>query len=135
MVDAAWSGGTWVCWGSDNREAPVRLCGTRTATHGRHFEVKALDGTANPYLAIAALLHAGTLGVRKGLELRLGDLQGMAQLIGEAERAKLGITQRLPRDLGQAVEKLRGDEELVSGLGEDLVAKYISTIEASRASL
>ena len=122
-----------MCWGRENREAPVRLCGT--SSQGWHFEVKALDGTANPYLATAALLYAGILGVRKGLGLRLGDLQGIAQHIGEAERAKLGITQRLARDLGQAIDALRKDEELVSGFSKELVAKYISTIEASRTFL
>jgi glutamine synthetase len=26
MVDGIWSGGTWIAWGTHNRETPVRLC-------------------------------------------------------------------------------------------------------------
>ncbi|KZT32200.1 glutamine synthetase/guanido kinase [Sistotremastrum suecicum HHB10207 ss-3] len=28
VKDGIWSGGTWVCWGRDNKECPVRLCGS-----------------------------------------------------------------------------------------------------------
>ena len=44
MVDGAWSGGTYVCWGTDNREAPIRLCNA-TSPASRNFEVKCIDGT------------------------------------------------------------------------------------------
>ncbi len=47
-------------WGVNNKEAPVRLC-TLADSSSRDFEFKALDATANPYLALAALLTAGLL--------------------------------------------------------------------------
>lgn len=46
MIDGVWSGGTYVCWGTDNREAPVRLCNASSPS-GRNFEVKCHDGLAN----------------------------------------------------------------------------------------
>lgn len=45
--DGAWSGGTYVCWGTDNREAPVRLANA-TSPSSRNFELRFLDGTSNP---------------------------------------------------------------------------------------
>ena len=45
-------------WGMNNREAPLRVC---TDSHGEpnNMEYKALDATANPYLALAVLIIAG----------------------------------------------------------------------------
>ena len=45
-------------WGVDNREAPVRLCASG-GPNSQNWEFKALDATANPYLALAAILLAG----------------------------------------------------------------------------
>ena len=45
-------------WDVDNREAPVRLCASG-GPNSQNWEFKALDATANPYLALAAILLAG----------------------------------------------------------------------------
>jgi glutamine synthetase len=47
MSDGIWSGGTYVCWGDSNKEVPVRLC-NRHSDSSRNFEVKCVDGLANP---------------------------------------------------------------------------------------
>jgi glutamine synthetase len=44
--DGVWSGGTYVCWGTDNREAPVRLCNANSPS-ARNFELRFIDGLAN----------------------------------------------------------------------------------------
>jgi glutamine synthetase len=48
------------CWGVQHKEAPLRVC---TNAHGvvNNVEFKALDATANPYIALAALISAGLL--------------------------------------------------------------------------
>ena len=72
MVDGAWSGGTYVCWGTDNREAPIRLCNA-TSPASRNFEVKCVDGTSNPYLAFEGLMADGMEGgvkTNRALEVR-----------------------------------------------------------------
>jgi glutamine synthetase len=66
-----WAGSEWVAWGTQNRETPVRKIGPA------HWEVKSLDGLANMYLAMAALLAAGFLGVHGRRELTVGDCRGM----------------------------------------------------------
>ena len=55
----AWAG-AHQRWAVEDKEAPLRFV---PATPGR-FEVKCLDATANPYVALAALLTAGVAGVR-----------------------------------------------------------------------
>lgn len=65
VVDGAWTGGTWCAWGDQNRDAPLRRIDARIA----HWELKAFDGLANPYLAVAAILTAGRMGVEQQLPL------------------------------------------------------------------
>jgi len=64
VVENCWSGGTWVAWGEQNRETPLRR-----VKQGR-WEVRCLDGFANMYLAIRAIVAAGVLG----LEEDYGDI-------------------------------------------------------------
>ena len=52
----------------ENREAALRFVAgvTPTTAGGANVEVKPVDGTANPYLAIGALLAAGLHGLDAG---------------------------------------------------------------------
>ncbi|GIL65036.1 hypothetical protein Vafri_18884 [Volvox africanus] len=59
----SWAG-AYAAWGYNNREVPLRV----TAPGPKHLdmmhvEYKALDGTANPYLALSAIMVAGMLGI------------------------------------------------------------------------
>lgn len=65
VIDGAWTGGTWCAWGEENRDAPLRRIDAKLA----HWELKAFDGLANPYLAVAAVLIAGGIGVEQNLPL------------------------------------------------------------------
>ena len=65
-----WSGGEWVAWGTENKETPIRKI-----SPGR-WEVKAVDGLSNMYLAISALLAAGYLGIKNKLDLIQFDCDG-----------------------------------------------------------
>lgn len=49
---------------------------TATTTRQYNFEIKCLDGTANPYFAIAAVLSAGLDGVRNGLKVEMQNCEG-----------------------------------------------------------
>jgi glutamine synthetase len=85
LMDGAWAGGTYICWAvenrfnfltfADNREAPVRACFSGNPRK-HNFEIKCLDGTANPYLALSAILAAGLLGVKSSSPLKMKACQG-----------------------------------------------------------
>src|SRR6478735_7302702 len=62
--------GAFACWGLENREAAVRLIAdTPGSPHGASVEVKCVDGSANPYLAAAALLGLALDGIARDLPL------------------------------------------------------------------
>jgi glutamine synthetase len=126
VQDGIWAGGTYACWGEDNKEAAVRLAGP-PGSH--HFEVRTVDGTANPYIALAAILGLGLVGVQKGLELKIEAVDGSAALLSAEERTKRGIVRRLNTTLGKSRDAARNDPILHEVLGQDFVEKYLSVNE------
>ncbi|KAI0040196.1 glutamine synthetase/guanido kinase [Auriscalpium vulgare] len=126
VQDGVWSGGTFACWGTENREALVRLTG---APGHHHFELRALDGTASPYLALAGILGAGLQGVLDGAELAVLEAEGPAIELSEGERKRRGIVGRMPRTLPDARELLRQDAVLHEVLGQEFVEKYLAVNE------
>ncbi|KAI0896428.1 glutamine synthetase/guanido kinase [Annulohypoxylon nitens] len=116
MVDSYWAGGRWITWGTQNKEAPLRKI------EGSHWELKVMDGMANPYLAIAALLNAGVDGIMSKTPLTWGDCLGDPAKIGELEKKKLGITTLFPGNLREAIDALKQDG---LGLDPEAVQRYI----------
>ncbi len=123
-VDGCWAGGTWVAWGTQNRETPLRK------VKGSHWEIKCLDGLANPYLAIAAIISAGVEGVAAGSVLDLEDCKLDPASLTAKEREKLGIEEKLPTSLKEALEELDEDEGLADMLGKEVVIRYKKLKEA-----
>jgi glutamine synthetase len=89
--DGVWSGGTYICWRTENREAPTRLTNSASPT-SRRFEVRCVS-TANPHIVLAGILSAGYLGIRSNLELTMSDCPGpkTAAQMSEEDRRALGI--------------------------------------------
>ena len=127
-----WSG-AFRCWGLDNREAAVRVPSNPAGTGSTHFELKTVDASSNPYLALGAVVAAGLDGVRRKLdpgppvETDPGNLP-------EAERTRPGIVP-LPGNLHDAVEELTRDELLLSALGPELARAYIAVRRAEWQAL
>lgn len=126
MADGIWSGGTWACWGVDNREAPVRLTNA-TSPSSRNFEIKTVDGTSNPYLALAGVLACGTIGIRDSLELAVknNDTPQTAAQMSIAERDAFGITKRMPLNIVEARRYLAADDAIKDVLGVELVENFL----------
>lgn len=59
LKDGCWAGGTWVAWGEQNREVPLRRCSKKDA----HWELKCVDGLSNLYLGMSGVIAAGCLGL------------------------------------------------------------------------
>ncbi|KAI0408038.1 hypothetical protein F4802DRAFT_619256 [Xylaria palmicola] len=121
LVDGLWAGGRWVAWGTQNKETPLRKCA------GSHWELKVMDGLANPYLAVAALLHAGTAGAEA---FTWGDCAVDPATLDDGQRQALGIVQRFPANLGEALEALERDDVMVGLVGQDVVARYVAVKQA-----
>lgn len=108
-----------MAWGTQNRETPLRK------VEGSHWEVKCLDGLANVYLAVAALVAAGTKGVEDREVLRWADCAVDPAGLTVEEREELGIKEMLPADLEEAIIALMADEGLRGLMGEEVVMRYV----------
>ncbi len=104
-----------VDWGLDNRSAMLRIPPERGAA--ARLELRLGDASANPYLAIAALLAGAYLGIRDKIEPP-APLQGYGYDTSKAER--------LPADLATALAALASDSEVVALLGAPFVDSFLA---------
>ncbi|KAJ7634911.1 hypothetical protein FB45DRAFT_477249 [Roridomyces roridus] len=129
VADGVWSGGTYVCYGTENRETSVRVTNVASPA-SRNFEARFMDGTANPYLAFAAMCAGGLIGLRGMLPLEMQDCgEGSAAEMTETERQAHGITKRMPLSIEEARSNLRQDGALCEILGLGFVDKYLAVNE------
>ena len=129
IAPGIWSGGEYVCWGTQNKEVPVR------GITSSHWEIKAVDGIANMYLATSSILAAGLYGLRQKLDLEQKDCLGDPTAIGDGEREKLGIKTKLPHTLEESLWCLKKDHVLQEILGKELVDDYVAVKESEMAKL
>jgi glutamine synthetase len=127
VVDGALSGGTYIAWGTENRECPIRLSNA-TSPSSRNFEMRFIDGTANPYLVVAGFVGLGYAGIKSKRMLRLQNFCGESgpAVLSEEERQARGITQRMPRTWEESREHLTNNKALREVLGGEFVDKYLS---------
>jgi glutamine synthetase len=123
----------FAAYGLDNREAAVRLAspvaGRESAT--ANVEIKPVDVTSNPYLALAAVLAAGMDGMDRNLDPGEPTMVDPATL-GDEERAARGI-RPLPASPDEALDALEGDAVLVDAVGEPLVRTHVAVARAQAA--
>ena len=104
---------TNVSWGLEDRSALVRIKGGHARS--RHIENRAPTGLSNPYLASAALLGAGVLGIADELEL-----EPPARAPAEEDESK----PKLPATVEESLAALEEDARIVEVLGEEFVTAY-----------
>ncbi|CAE6458094.1 unnamed protein product [Rhizoctonia solani] len=133
VMDGVWSGGSWVCWGRENKEAPLRLCGSGK---GFNVEIKCFDGTANPYLGLAAVLGASFSGLVTEQVLEMRNCVGVAASLTEQERFDMRITTRMPTQSPVLEPELGLDVEFIhSWLPETAWKVFKSVREDERNNL
>ena len=111
--------GVYGCWGVENREAPLRLIqGHRASRPGAaNVELKAVDASGNPYLAVGAVIAAGLHGIDAGLELP-DEVTIDPATMDDAARAAAGVAP-LPAELGAAAARRPGLRRAPRGDGRD----------------
>jgi glutamine synthetase len=123
-----WSA-SYACLGQRNREAALRICPTvslasKPLANQYNLEFRAMDATASPHLAMAALLIAGRLGIEQRLTLN-AVTDEIPDDLTEEERRTRGII-ALPTTLAQALDCLRHSGALVDALPGPLVETYFA---------
>lgn len=123
LQPSSWAS-AYTCWGYENREAAVRVPSVywnqEMAT--TNIEIKCVDSTANPYLALAGIIAAGLDGVERNLkppEPIISDPSGLTD--EERESNKIN---RLPTSLMEALMELEEDKLLMGMLGSRLADTY-----------
>jgi glutamine synthetase len=103
-------------WGTDNRTVGIRSPVASPAA--RRVENRVIGADANPYVALAATLACGYLGIKN-------KIAATPECKGDAY---LGDYQ-LPRSLGEALDLLRNEQALAEVLGESFVTVYTEVKE------
>jgi glutamine synthetase len=118
--------GAFVCWGHDNREAPVRVPSVFRGMEeaSTNAELKAADASSNPYLAVGGLIAAGLDGIERGLEPP-EPVEVDPATIDEGEREQRGILP-LPATQQEALDALSADRVLLDALGPVLAQSYLT---------
>ena len=109
----------YATWGRKNRSALVRVPTHKPGKHvATRVELRSADNTANPYLALAVTLAAGLKGIEDELVLpEEATVDTFSQ--SERELAAKGI-ERLPRTLGEAVDRFEESELMRETLGDHI---------------
>jgi glutamine synthetase len=125
IIPHYWAG-AFVCWGHDNREAPVRVPSVFTGMEeaSTNAELKAADASSNPYLGVGGLIAAGLDGLERGLEPP-EPVEVDPATIDEREREARGIV-RLPATQAEALDALEADDVLMDALGPVLAESYLA---------
>ena len=103
-----------VVWGRDNRTTGFRIVGDGA---GLHIENRFPGGDMNPYLAYAAVVGAGLLGIER-------EIEPPAEYHGNGYVAT--GCDRMPRALHEAIRELEASEAAADIFGADVVAHYLN---------
>ncbi len=115
--------------GRQDREAALRICPV-TARNPKdrarqfHVEFRAADAAASPHLALAALIHAGLLGIEAGLTAAPATTEDLS-LLSPADLAARGFAP-LPDGLEAALAALAEDALFRATWPGDMVDIYIA---------
>jgi len=120
---AAWSP-VYATYGGNDRTHMLRV-----PDPGR-VEDRCIDGSANPYLTISAIVAAGLDGMERALNP--GDPCELNLLaLTEAEAAERGLVS-MPMTLWHALEHLEADDVLREGLGKTPHGDYVDYFVATK---
>ncbi|MFV2093450.1 MAG: glutamine synthetase [Hyphomicrobiales bacterium] len=114
---------------AQNREAALRICPvfeTARADIAKqyHFEYRAADAAASPYMVLGAIVWAGLHGIRNA---SLPDPTAIAtdpQAMTPEQRQEHGLT-RLPQSLSAALDLLRADADVKDWMGAEFHDAYL----------
>ncbi|MFB6184678.1 MAG: type I glutamate--ammonia ligase [Haloarculaceae archaeon] len=112
----------YVAWSDRNRSALIRKPAARVPAASR-IELRSPDPTANPYLALAAMIHAGLDGIESDYSCPDPVRENIYEF-DEDTREEYGIS-TLPANLGEAVDALEADDVVQNALGDHVYEKFV----------
>ncbi|OCA87468.1 type I glutamate--ammonia ligase [Pseudobacillus wudalianchiensis] len=111
----------YVAWSARNRSPLIRIPASRGMS--TRVEVRSVDPSANPYMAMAVQLAAGLDGIKNQLTPPKAVDQNI-YVMSKQEREDNSIVD-LPATLAQAIKNFQGDEVMTRALGPHLCERFI----------
>ncbi len=121
----------YIAWAGKNRSPLVRVPASRGM--GTRLELRSVDPTANPYLAMAVLLEVGLEGIQNKIEAP-APVESNIYAMSDEERREAGITD-LPSTLHNALKALREDEVVRAALGDHIYTNFLEAKKIEWAKL
>jgi glutamine synthetase len=115
----------YVAWSLRNRSPLIRVPAKRGMS--TRIEVRSVDPSANPYLAMAVMLAAGLDGVRRGLKPP-APIDRNIYVMDKADREAAGIPD-LPATLYEALNVMKTDKVITDALGSHALSRFIEAKE------
>nr|WP_081776133.1 type I glutamate--ammonia ligase [Companilactobacillus nodensis] len=113
---------TYIAWSSKNRSPLIRVPAAKGKS--KRFEMRSVDPTTNPYLAIACILDAGLDGIKNNYDL-MPEVKENIYEMSEDKRREEGIVD-LPSTLHNSLKALRKDEFVQESLGKGLTNSFFA---------
>lgn len=129
----SWSS-AFTAFGPDNREAAVRIASIFWGNEEKsiNMELKASDSSANPYLAIGAVIAAGLDGIRQAWH-PTATVEVDPAALTEEQRERLHI-QRLPGSLAEALDVLETDSFFREALSDLRLRSFMAVKRSEQAA-
>ncbi len=105
-------------WGVENRTTALRLIPGSANSQRIEYRLGAAD--ANPYLALAAAIASGLIGIEEQLE-------PLPQIKGNAYQQSHPATLALPKTLAQAASRFKASKAAIAMFGADFVEHFSAT--------
>ncbi len=119
LVPGLWAP-TNATWGIENRTTAIRAIPGSSKSQRVEYRVAAAD--ANPYLALAAALASGLLGIEHQIEPD-------APISGNAYSSEYPESRRLPATLWEAAQRLKASDSARTLFGDIFVDHYAASRE------
>ena len=117
----------YACWSDANRSSLIRIPAARGLA--TRTEMRNVDPTANPYLALAGILACGLEGIRETSEDNLiAPVKDNLFALSDDVIAEMGI-KHLPETLHEAVGEFKRSAILRETLGEHIYPRYLEAKE------
>ena len=111
----------YVAWSARNRSPLIRIPASRGLS--TRVEVRSVDPSANPYLAMAVLLAAGLDGVKNKLTPP-SPVDRNIYAMSKEERIEIGIVD-LPGTLAEALENLKNNLVITQSLRKSFIRTFL----------
>ncbi|MGT2803169.1 type I glutamate--ammonia ligase [Streptococcus henryi] len=120
----------YIAWAGSNRSPLIRVPASRGM--GTRLELRSVDPTANPYLALTVLLESGLDGIENKIEAP-APVESNIYVMTAAERKEAGIID-LPSTLHNALKALEEDDVVKAALGEHITTNFLEAKRIEWAS-